>query len=56
MPFAPKVCLVLNIVQKGGEGGAAAAAKNCRNFCLISKAFWQHKIGIKTLPSTLKTF
>ena len=38
----------LNIVQKGG-GGHFHVQKFWSKFCLILKAFWQHKIDIKRL-------
>ena len=38
----------LNIVQKGG-GGHFHVQKFWSKFCMILKAFWQHKIDIKRL-------
>ena len=35
--------------SKGGGGGQTHVQKICCKFCMIIKAFWQHKIDIKRL-------
>ena len=46
-PFA-RSAVFFNIVQKGG-GDQTHVQKICCKFCMILKAFWQHKIDIKRL-------
>ena len=38
-----------NIVQKGAGGGQTHVQNFCCKFCMILKAFWQHKFDIKIL-------
>ena len=47
-PTSARSAFFLNIVQKGG-GGQTHVQKICCKFCMILKAFWQHKIDIKRL-------
>ena len=47
VPPVTKSAVFLNIVQKGG--GHFHVQKFWSKFCMILKAFWQHKIDIKRL-------
>ena len=42
----PNPQFLLNIVQKGRGAGQAHVKKNCCKFCIILRAFWQHKFDI----------
>ena len=48
VPSSPKSVVFFNIVQKGG-GDQNHVQKFWSKFCMILKAFWQHKIDIKRL-------
>ena len=42
----PNPQFLLNIVQKGRGAGQTHVKKNCCKFCIILRAFWQHKFDI----------